>query len=431
MTATQDQISALGKAARGLLQFAWARTPRIDLLVINGLTAVAKTFATDPVASTALLRQAIGPVHLKEQGYKELRWIAQQISAIAQSDPVLAIDIYSAAFGYAETSGDATDMSNSAILSLRSNRRQDYQGAWFLLSEAIPAILNDNIEAGVRAVVRALDGYVQRERHFDPFPGEPATGSFLMGSTIASFKADWSHSWYRAGFQPVQDGPSLLKKFDECLQRLASDGDGKRKIGLVLTALSRETTVVAAIWGSLLVAGTQHPSMYAQPLLSLACAAPVMLSSDTRFQLGTFIRAAYEYFSGNERAAIERAILALPSEQAAERNKAALAGCIPIALVATVEMQTYIETLEQESKTRANVPPFQIISSVRTFDTDAYLASEGVSLEDPESAALRQLMRGVEALSPPGHTLDLTLKSVKRQLGVLQGTRPVKAALRN
>jgi hypothetical protein len=423
MTATPDQIAAVGKAARDLLRFAWARKPRHDLIVSNGLIAVAKTFATDPAASAALLKQAIEPDHLKEHGYKELRWIAQHIGVIARNDPILAVDIYRAAYGYQEDSSDTTNIGNSALLQLRSNRRQDYEGAWFQLSEAIPAILNSNIGAGIRAIVRSLDGYVQRAHHHDPYPGEPATASFSFGSTTATFKVDWSHSWYRGGFQPVQDAPVLLKKFDEFLRRLASDGDAKEKIEQMLGVLSEEPSVVAAIWESLLVAGTQNPSLWTQQLLPLACASPIMLSSDTRYQLGTFIGAAYAHLAAPARGAIERAILALPDNRSGERSKATLAGCIPKALIATAEMHAFIETLEQAGKTRPNAPPVQFTSSVRPFDTDAYLASEGVSLEDPESAALRELMRSVEALSTPDGTPSFSLTSVKRQVGIIDGVR--------
>jgi hypothetical protein len=122
MTATPDQIIAVGKAARDLLRFAWTQTPRFELMAINGLIAVAKTFAADPSESAALLRQAIEPNHLKDHGYRELRWIAQEIRSIAKNDPDLAVDIYRAAYGYAEASSDATNMGNSVILQLRSNR---------------------------------------------------------------------------------------------------------------------------------------------------------------------------------------------------------------------------------------------------------------------------------------------------------------------
>jgi hypothetical protein len=389
-------------------------------MVINGLTAVAKTFSTDPAASATLLRQAIEPNHLKEHGYKELSWIARHVRAIELNDPALAVDIYRAAYGYAETSGDATSIGNSAILPLRSNRRQDYESVWFQLSEALPEILRDNTEAGVRAVVCGLDGYVRRKRHYEPHPGEPTTGSFLIGSTTANLKTDWSHSWYRGGFQPVRDGPVLLKKFDEFLDRAAGEDNSEAKIQQILEVLSREPSVVAAVWGSLLVAGARHPSVYARPLLALACAEPIMLSSDTRYQLGSFIAAAYAHLADVELKAVEHAILTLQGDQSRERSKAILAGCIPKALVVTAEMKAYIETLEQTGKSKPNVPPFQITSSVTKFDTDAYLASVGVAVDDPDSIALRDLMRAVEALSTPSGAPDLSMRSVKQQIVVLE-----------
>src|SRR5262249_31088342 len=124
-------------------------------------------------------------------------------------------------------------MGNSVILQMRSNKRQDYEGAWYQLSEAVPAILNESLEAGVSAIVRGLYGYVQRERNLAPFPEEPSTAKFPLGASVANFSADWSHSWYRGGFQPVQDGPVLLKKFDEFLDRLARDGEAQQKIGRI------------------------------------------------------------------------------------------------------------------------------------------------------------------------------------------------------
>jgi hypothetical protein len=419
-TEIAEQIIALGQAARELLRFAWTRTPRSDRLANDGLIAVGKTFATDPSASAALLRRAIEPDHLRQHGHTELRWVAQHIKSIARGDPNLAVDIYYAAYGYSEESDDATNLGNSALLPLRSNRRQDYQGAWFLLSEAIPHILKDNLEAGVRAVVRALDGYVRRERHFDPNPGEPATESFSLGTADANFRTDWSHSWYRAGYQPNQDAPVLLKKFDDFLRDLSTGGDAGAKIAQILQVLSLEPDVVAAIWGSLLVAGAENPSLWARHLQPLACAAPIMVSSDTRYQLGSFIGKAYDHLAIDERRAIEGAILGLADDGPAGRSKAALAGCIPKPLIATSEMRAYLETLEESGKARPNARPFEIISSFGEFDTDGYLKSEGVSLEDAESAALREMMRGVESLSQQGGRPDLSSTSVRRQLSVLK-----------
>lgn len=420
MSATPDQAAALGKAARDLLEFAWTRKPRFDLLVTNALIAVAKTFATDPAASAALIRRAIEPGHLKEYGYQEIRWIAQEVKNIARSDPALAVDIYAAAYGYTDSSDDATNMGSSVILSLRSNRRQDYQSSWHLLSEAIPAILKENLEAGVRAVARGVHGYVQRERRHQSNHDRRLKETFPLGRFVANFQTDWSYSWYRSGLRAVQDAPLLLKKFDELLDQLANEVDSADRIARILAALANEPDVVAAIWGSLLVAGTKHPSIFARPLLPLACAPSIMLSSDTRYQLGTFIGAAYPHLTQLEREAVEPAILALPDEGPGKSSKTALAGCIPKSLISTAEMRAFVEVLEQAGELRPNVPPMQVTTAFRAFDTDAYLTSEGVSLEDPENVALRKLVREVEALATPNGSSDLSLEFVKRQLKVLK-----------
>ncbi|MGL3107041.1 hypothetical protein [Bradyrhizobium sp. BR 1432] len=333
---------------------------------------------------------------------------------------MLAVDIYDAAYGFAESSDDSTNMGNSVILSLRSNRRQDYQSAWHLLSEAVPAIIRDDLDAGIRAVVRGLHGYVRRERHYEPYPGEPSTESFSLGPFTANFQADWSHTWYLGGFQPVQDGPVLLKKFDEYLGRLASEDGAAVKIEQILTTLAQEPVVIGAVWGSLLVAGTNHPSVFARQLSPLSCAPPIMRSSDTRFQLGGFIAAAYEHLTQAERDAFERALLNLPDDVSGKRSKSTLAGCIPRALISTAEMRDYVNALEQAGELRPNVPPVRFTSGSRAFDTDAYLASEGVALEDPENAALRKMLREVENVAMPNGTAHLSLESVQRQIKLLK-----------
>ena len=377
MTATPEQTASIGKAARDLLRFAWTRDPRIDLMITSGLIAVGRTFSTDPGASAALLREAIAPKHLKAHGYKELRWIAQEIVPIAKSDPLLAVDIYSAAYGYAEDSDESTNMGSSTLLALRSNRRQDYQGAWYQLSEAISGILDDNLEAGVRAVVRSLHGYVKRQQRYPADAQEDSRASFAFGSFTANFQDDWSYSWYRGGYKPVQDAPVLLTKFEEFLDGFAKEGDAVDKFTRALVTTAQEPHVVAAVWASLLNAGARHPALYAGRLLPLACAQPIMLSNDTRFQLGNFIGAAYEVLSEFARDAIEREILSLPYEAAGKRAKAVLAGCIPRALISTAEMRDYVQTLEKADELKPNAPPMRITSAVRAFDTDAYLESGG------------------------------------------------------
>src|SRR5258708_6890875 len=123
-----------------------------------------------------------------------------------------------------------------------------------------------------------------------------------------------SHSWYYGGYKPNNDAPVLLTKFVEFLYGMASDDDGISKLRQILTALANQPSVTASIWASLLVAGAQHPSLFGHELVPLACAAPIMVSSDTRYQLGAFISAAYSHLSEDDQEVIERSILALSGE---------------------------------------------------------------------------------------------------------------------
>lgn len=420
MSATPDQMSAIGSAARNLLQLAWDKTPRNDSRVISGLTAVGKTFATDPTASAALFRRAIEGDHLREHGYKELSWIARQIVNVAKNDPVLAVEIYGAAYGYAEESRDPTAMGDSVLLPLQSNKRQDYESTWHGLSEALPKILDINIEAGTLAMLHGVDGYIRRERDYAADEEEPVDGLIAFGAITTALRSDHSHIWYRAGGRALQDGPKLLKKFEDHLEVIAGRPDAEASMTRIIAALSRVASVPAVIWASLLIAGTAHAAMFARQLLPLAVAPLVMLSRDTQYQLGAFLRAAHGVFSQTERAAIEAAILALPSDRRGERSKAVLAGCIPQQFIATAEVKAYLSQLKELGQEEAHTPPFKFEITSRSFDTDDYLASEGVSLDDPESAKLRSLMRELEGDPSSDAAQADTLASIALKLDAME-----------
>ena len=418
MTATKEQIAALGAASRRLLDHAWSRTPRLDILVTNGLIAVGKTFSSDKQASADLLRRVIEPEHLKEFGYRELTWLTRQIRTIADADPGFAVDIYRAAYSFSESSDEATAMGNSALLAMRSNRRQDYQGSWFQLSESLTPILEHDLQIGLQALTVSLEGYGVRERNREPYPGETGEGRFTVGTQLAHFAADWSHTWYRGGFKPMQDAPVLLTKFEAFLFQLDQSTNATAEMSRIVTTLAGLPFVPAAVWASLLLAGARSPQLYAEVLAPLAVAEPIIRSSDTRYQLGEFIRAAYPVWSNTAKQDFEHTILALTGDRA-DRYRAVLAGCIPEQMAATGEMTAYLAELSASGAERANAPPMQFTSSVRPYDTDAYLERHGVNVEAGDSKVLRDQMRQIEALNAQGRGTALSLADVKAQIGIL------------
>ena len=123
---TEGQFSAAGKTARQVLSFAWDEASRNAWLVTNSLRAVCQTFSTDPSQSANLLRYAIEPGHLAKYGYEEMQIITRELREVASSSPEIVAEIYAALFAYDESSADTTNISGSQILSLTSNKKQDY-----------------------------------------------------------------------------------------------------------------------------------------------------------------------------------------------------------------------------------------------------------------------------------------------------------------
>jgi hypothetical protein len=414
---TPQQFKAAGAAARRLLDFGWSRPRRPSNLIINAIGAVAVTIGSDVAATSALLHRLIEIEHLKEHGYEELSWLARHVDVLSQFAPALVIEIYGAAYGFLDEGADEkTNIGNSGILSLTSNRRQDYQGAWFALQEAAIAFLEQHPVDGAKAVARAMLGYVNRERRSETQPAPPAEAFTIEGKS-AQYLPDLSFIWYRGGFREPMDGPALLQKFDAFLSKLASHADAPRRLQEIVNTLAAESGL-AVIWGSLLELGTKDPELFATTIASLAAAVPILSGDDTRHQAGKFITAAYPRLDVPLREAIERAILVVTNE----RIRKTLAMCVPEALIATRELSEFRKTLTAAGEAPGNIPPYQLTGSTRAFDTDAYLEEQGVKVDDPASQAIREAMKVVEKL-PNAQGPQITLDIARQKMEAINGLR--------
>jgi hypothetical protein len=133
----------------------------------------------------------------------------------------LAAEIYATAFGFDEKSDAPTDISGSQLLALRGNRRQDYQGSWYELTENFPKFLDAAPETAAQALNRAMEGYVERERSSNRTT-EQRTVEFNYRDRTASYTADNSYIWLQTALGSRQDAPQLLLKLAAKLQNDAA-----------------------------------------------------------------------------------------------------------------------------------------------------------------------------------------------------------------
>ena len=385
---TGEDLANAGQAARRFLAYVWQRQPRHGLLVINGIQLVSRTIASDPGATAQLLRRAFDPSEIAAFGYQELRWMAHEVQHLAACDPHLVVELFDAAYSFEEQSSEKTAIGASQLLPLTSNRHQDYGMAWWALSEAFPRLITRDVSMGVRALCRAVEGFINRRYPIED--GEHRQPeSFILGSGIARISPDWSHVWHASGVQHPTDAPAVVAKFQQFLTTVQNTKSAAERFREILSLIATHGHS-AVLWSIMLFAGARRPELYAADLVPVVTAAPILRCLDTRHAVGDFLQSAYSHLNKNDRRRIEDAVLSLDGDDAA-RVQARVLACIPGEHIVSDGARQLQAELVPPQEIGRNHPPFQLITSWAPFGADDWLRDLQVPLETPVNQRLRGL----------------------------------------
>ena len=396
-----DQLSAaqgqqLGRASRRLLVFAWIQRQRDPRLVARAIRFVCRTFGADVGASVSLLRRAIEPDHLAQHGSEELSILADAVPSLTPHDSGFVRDIYRAAFGYSETSDTPTAI-RRGVLSLTSNRRQDYQSALYQLVQSFPAFLRAAPEEAVEAMNVALESHVSGRR---PLRDEDAV-EFELGGERARLLADYSHIGDRGQGYPDQYAIQLLDRVQQRLEELADRHAGASKLGVLLDALVR-TCQLALVWRRLLGSGARYPDQIGMRIRAAGRSLPLLMCPDTTVKVGEMIAALFLDLCEADRERIERAILSIPEvappdrRGSAEQARDRLLGCLPENGLVTAEARTRLLELRAADGIPGNEDGVTFEFGTQAVDEVELLAEEGVPVDAEPNRRLRDLERPVK-----------------------------------
>lgn len=313
---TEQQRLATGKAARRLLAFSWDATPRQRWLIVPALETVCRTYESDPAASATLLRRAFAQDHLVTHGFEEVPWIARETARLIPVAPDFVEEIYLKSFAHQETSTEVTQIGDSSILPLRSNRAQDYDGALYALHEAFPAFLEDAPVEATRTLMGVWAAHVGR----DPLSNHEGVVSeeFEFLGRMARIQADWSGRISFGVAQPNDYPSKMLDAFIERVVTLGTDENDLPTLREVLTEFAIGARA-ARLWNRLLAAGAAHPQTLGREIRTLCWSVPILTSDDTTESAGEFLAAVFPHLLPTERERVERAILEIPDTFPADR----------------------------------------------------------------------------------------------------------------
>jgi len=398
---TPEQLVFAGQTARRLLDFAWSSMPRDRWLVVHALQCVCRTFKSDPAASATLIRRCLEPSHLSQFDFEEMPWLAREVKHLIPIDPFLVEEIYRVAFTHQVLSKEPTLMVQSFILSLRSNRQQDYKMALYELAEAFPEFLEHSPERATRALIAVMETYVDQSH--STATNEAPEETFDFDGRQALLRTDHSAIWDKGDIYRHDEPLKMLDAFQQYLEKLAEREDSIEKLRLLVQVIVSDNRL-AVFWRRLLLAGARFPNSLGKEIIPLAWAMPVLKSFDTVHPAGEFLKSVFPILSTGQRQRIERAILTIPESFPADRREKVeyirnrLLGCLSDTELVTDEARRLFQALKLSSAMPPNEPPFQLVEATwgPNNSEEEFLRDQGVPVEAEPNRKIRELERPVK-----------------------------------
>lgn len=233
-------LEQCGLAARRLLEYLWSQPP--TPLTRQAIAAVVATAASDIDQTYSILRRALTAAQLTERGYNDLHSLTD-VSRLIQQLPDLVSELYVSAMCYDESSTDVTQFGSGHVLSMLSNRRQDFRQARYGLVEEFPSVLRWDLRQAIEVLTAIC---LHADECAMSNPPDP-------GSLTTSVLPDNSRMWDHGPSRTMADLPALLDHFLQYL--INADSDLADALAQALAARPQ----AACVWRRVLTAaGTNN-----------------------------------------------------------------------------------------------------------------------------------------------------------------------------
>lgn len=131
--------------------------PRRASLADLGGRALATAATLDASATADTIRLVIAEPALRGWGVRAVRPLIDVLPLIAGQDPGLAVDLGASVWFFRDDRSQSTNMLNSQILPLMSNRQQDLEGVQYQVSLKFPALAAVDVLAAIRLFIKIVE----------------------------------------------------------------------------------------------------------------------------------------------------------------------------------------------------------------------------------------------------------------------------------
>jgi hypothetical protein len=371
---TDEQRASIGVGARLMLDCQLTDEASYNEGSVSAaIKAVLRTYSSAPDISERLLRRLLDQTRVIMHGHHELFWLANGFQSLVASNPLLAADFLNTAFSSPLPSSDEkTSLGNSRILSLTSDRRQDFEGILYQLKRHLPWFLERNAEVAGQVLRTIIAGRIDAERRDDE---SKIVGEAELVGRALRFRMDHSCIWWspQAGHHDVNS-----ELVDALCTRLK---DASISDFSIFEKVILDGEIPAALVAVFLraAAAREEPDEVIQLLLSR----DVLCMLDTSYDATEFAKRHYTRLNHEQRVQFQEVIASIGDEH----RKLILVGCLPPGEPLLSEaLRDFKPSVDEASVT--NRPHFSITSGWGGSDDKSWLRESGVDTNAPANVAL-------------------------------------------
>ncbi len=392
---TRKQTDSVGYVSRRFFEFAFMSIGSQLDVTSPAIQFVAATYNSDPSESKRLLRMIFEPHRFSDHGEKDLFTLAQGLNFINEEDPGFLTEIYIQAFGNRIFDDSVTPIGSSQILSLLSNRRQDYDVALYSFKEFFSKFLETHPQHAIKALCSIIEDYVENNER--PIK-KGHVWNIAHTDHDAKLQQDLSHVWgWNIGESSGDNTKDLINIFVQYIRECQPE-----YLSSVIACVI-ENNKMAVLWAHLFRGCVVRAPDTLGLLWHIATQEPFLLSLDTRKFTIDFIAARYPFEPFEARLAFEQRALAYTFDEFDGEHPirdailSELFSCAGQENIATEAARTLIRDVTAGIPSGGGAKkPFEVVTTLSKVDEWGWLRAAGVNVDEPDISTLLEDVRGLE-----------------------------------
>lgn len=256
-------------------------------------------------AAGKYIRQFLGILQEPDFSIDILYCLVDKLIDITHFDVKLGMHIYATLYNHIETSDKPTFMGGSVIMSLQSNRKQDFNVLHHMLESKYPELITINSESFIQFGLEIANRSVGKRKYHRKYEGPFKLEINGIKSVLFS---DYSFSYEN---EDRDYGPfSHVKNIFNFLSELANAHKNKQALNLVKIVFAK--TEASGIWNSVFKFFSQFPELFKGQGYHLLTNKSFYICDETVFDTGEYLKAVWPFLTKTKKQKLEKLIADFP-----------------------------------------------------------------------------------------------------------------------